>query len=329
VIVTLPWPGHSGPQNPMPSSQTLAILVPVFNEEQCVPLFFDRLRPVLESLNESYQVLLVFLNNASTDGTLAAIAKVRDRHPETYVITLSRNVGYQRSLEFGLKQCHADLFVFIDADCEDPPEMIRDFVDKHRTGFDIVYGERIDRSEAIVLKVIRKFFYRILRAIADEDIVLDMAEFSLITAEVRNAIIADHSSYPFIRASIGRVGYRRYGIPYRRQPRIAGSTHYNLWRMTTFAIGGLLAASTLLLRVVVYALPVWMVAMLWLTWHAALGHAGYLAWLIFLGFAYCGGAAGFVCLYLARVYKNTLGRPNAFLDHRQSQLPPTLGPVCQ
>ncbi len=291
-----------------------------------MPLFFERLAPVLDSLSANYRVVVVFLNNASTDGTLVAIDGLRHRHSDAYVITLSRNVGYQRSLEFGLRQCHADLFVFIDADCEDPPEMIRDFVDKHRDGFDIVYGERTDRSEATVLKILRKTFYRILRAIADEDIVLDMAEFSLITAEVRNAIVADHSSYPFIRASIGRVGFRRHGIPYRRQPRIAGSTHYNLWRMTTFAVGGLLAASTLLLRVVVYALPVWVATMLWLAWHAAQGNPGHLAGLVFLGFAYCGGAIGFVCIYLARVYKNTLGRPNAFLDHRLSRLPPNLEP---
>lgn len=306
----------------MPFLETLAILVPVFNEERCVPLFFERLLPVLESLNEQYRVHLVFLNNASTDGTLEAIAKVRERYPHTYVLTLSRNVGYQRSLEFGLKQCHADLFVFIDADCEDPPEMIKDFVLKHQGGFDIVYGERIDRSEATILKLVRKFFYRILRLIADEDIVLDMAEFSLITAEVRNAIIADHSSYPFIRASIGRVGFRRDGIPYRRQPRIAGFTHYNLWRMTTFAVGGLLASSTLLLRIVVYALPLWIATMLWLASHAALGRPEYLSWLIFSGFTYCGIAASFICIYLARVYKNTLGRPNAFLDQRLSRLPP-------
>lgn len=311
----------------MSSSQTLAILVPVFNEEQCIPLFFDRLAPILETLNKSNRVLLVFLNNASTDGTLLAIDNVWEQHSDTYVVTLSRNVGYQRSLEFGLRQCHADLFVFIDADCEDPPEMIQDFVDKHRTGFDIVYGERIDRSEGTILKVVRKFFYRILRAIADEDIVLDMAEFSLMTAEVRNAVIADQSSFPFIRASIGRVGFRRHGIPYRRHPRIAGNTHYNVLRMTKFAVAGLLSASTLLLRVVVYVLPAWLAVMGWLAYRAARGHAGEQALLVFLGFAYCGCALSFASIYLARVYKNTLGRPNAFLDSRLSRLPPPLESV--
>lgn len=302
--------------------QTLVILVPVFNEEQCVPLFFERLDRVVVKLRHEYDVHLVFLNNASTDGTLSRIDELRERNAGIYVITMSRNVGYQRSLESGLRHCQGDLFVFIDVDCEDPPEMIEDFVSKHREGCDIVYGERIDRSEAKLMKVVRKLFYRLLRTIADEDIVLDMAEFSLMTAEVRNAVIADQSSFPFIRASIGRVGFRRHGIPYRRHPRIAGETHYNVFKMTTFAVAGLLSASTLLLRIVVYVLPAWLAAMGWFSLRAAGGDAVAHALVVFLGFSYCGCAASFACIYLARVYKNTLGRPNAFIDSRLSRLPP-------
>jgi dolichol-phosphate mannosyltransferase len=277
------------------------------------------MEPLLEQLRQGYRPQLVFLNNASNDGTLAAIESVRGRYADTYVLTLSRNVGYQRSLEFGLRHCHADLFVFIDVDCEDPPEMIVDFVARHRDGYDIVYGERVDRVEIASVKLMRKIFYRLLRAIADEDIVLDMAEFSLMTAEVRDAIIDDRSSFPFIRASIGRVGFRRLGIPYRRHPRIAGTTHYNFWGMTTFAVGGLLSASTLLLRVLTYALPLWILVMAGLAWNAGRGHAGAAAALAFLGFGYCAAALSFIAIYLARIYKNTLGRPNAFIDSARSR----------
>jgi dolichol-phosphate mannosyltransferase len=305
--------------HPVDSRPILAILVPVYNEERVVPLFFARIEPVLAGLTSGYRPHLVFLNNASSDGTLGAIEEVRQRYADTFVLTMSRNVGYQRSLEAGLRHCIGDVFVFIDVDCEDPPEMIPDFVARHRQGYDIVYGERVDRVEMPAVKLMRKFFYRLLRAIADEDIVLDMAEFSLMTAEVRDAIIDDRSSFPFIRASIGRVGFRRLGIPYRRHPRIAGTTHYNFWGMTTFAVGGLLSASTLLLRVLTYALPLWILVMAGLAWNAGRGHAGAAAALAFLGFGYCGAALSFIAIYLARIYKNTLGRPNAFIDSARSR----------
>jgi len=302
-----------------PRKPIISILVPVHNEERVVELFFKRIHPVTQQLAEHYEPHLIFLNNASTDRTLDAITALREKHPNIFVLSLARNVGYQRSLEFGLRNCIGDLFVFIDVDCEDPPEMILDFVRKHREGYDVVYGERVDRVEIAFVKFLRKVFYRLMKAISDEEVVLDMAEFSLMTGEVRSAIIQDHSSFPFIRASIGRVGFNRTGIPYCRHPRIAGQTHYNWWGMFTFAVGGLLAASTLLLRALTYALPFWVGAMVWLGYMASSGQS---TWayptMVLLGFLYCGSALSFISIYLARVYKNTMGRPNAFLNAQAS-----------
>ena len=118
----------------------ISILCPVFNEEAAVPLFYQRLKPVLSSLSRNYQVDLVFLDNASDDGTYRQILDIRKDWPSTYVIVQSRNVGYQRSLAAGLQRVTGDLFAFIDVDCEDPPEMISEFVALHETGgYDIVY----------------------------------------------------------------------------------------------------------------------------------------------------------------------------------------------
>jgi glycosyltransferase involved in cell wall biosynthesis len=304
------------------SGKTVTILVPVYNEERVIPLFFARLQPVLQELKaRQYIPHVVFLNNASTDGSLAAIAAIRERQDDIYVLSLAKNVGYQRSLECGLRNSTGDLFVFIDVDCEDPPEMILAFVEQHTQGYDIVYGERVDRIEVAPIKFLRRIFYRILRATADEDIILDMAEFSLMTNEVREALVQDNSSFPFIRASIARVGFRRKGIPYRRDRRIAGETHYNIRGMVIFAVAGLLSASTVLLRLAVYLLPLWLVTMIALGVVSSVWQAEWaFTWLIVLGFAYCGTVLSFVSMYLARVYKNTLGRPNAFIDQKRSSL---------
>jgi dolichol-phosphate mannosyltransferase len=277
----------------------------------------------MEKLSERYRVHLMFLNNSSTDGSAARIDKIRESWPDTFMLTMSRNVGYHASLQCGLRNATGDLFVFIDVDCEDPPEMILDFVDTHEQGYDIVYGERVDRHESRAMKGARKFFYRLLRALADEEIVLDMAEFSLFTKDVREAILDENSSFPFLRASIGRVGFRRAAIPFKRDKRVAGDTHYNLLGMSIFAIGGILSASTLLLRLPVYLLPIWLLALAGLGAGYALTHSIWFAVSAALLFAaYVGATTAFTALYVGRTYKNGLQRPNAFVDYARSILQP-------
>lgn len=301
----------------------LTVICPVFNEEKVIPLFFDRFQPVRDKLLADYDVDLLFCNNASTDGTVDSIETLRAAYPYIYIITLSRNVGYQRSVDCGLRNARGDLFVIIDVDCEDPPEMILEFLAKYREGYDIVYGERIDREEANWIKALRKFFYRLLRSVADENIILDMAEFSLMTAEVRDAIVQDQTSFPFIRSSIGRVGFDVYGIPYKREMRIAGDTHYNLFGMTIFAIAGILSSSTLLLRLPIYALPFWFLAVITLSAWLIQAPEPWMYPVLFSLFAlYAGSTLAFIGIYVARIYKNTLGRPNFIIRRRGTFLQP-------
>src|ERR1700730_14789603 len=304
-------------------TQQLTILCPVHNEERVIPLFYGRIRPVMEKLAESYTVHLLFLDNASIDRSAQQIEKIRESWPATYLITMSRNVGYHASLECGLRNATGDLFVFIDVDCEDPPEMILEFVEKYEQGFDIVYGERVDRHESRAMKSARKFFYRLLAALADEEILLDMAEFSLFTREIRDAVLNENTSFPFLRASIARVGFRRAAIPFKRQKRIAGNTHYNLIKMTVFAAAGILSASTLFLRLPIYLLPVWLLSLLLLGVGYVSTHSPWMIVAAFLLFAtYTGATMAFTAMYVARAYKNGLHRPNAFIDRSRSVLQP-------
>jgi polyisoprenyl-phosphate glycosyltransferase len=305
----------------------LTILCPVYNEEAVVPLFLARIAPVMTRLSERYTVHLLFLDNASTDGTAQRLQAVKAAWPATYVITMSRNVGYQASIDCGLRHAQGDLFVIIDVDCEDPPEMILDFVARCEEGYDIVYGERIGRPEPGLLVAARKFFYRLLHSVADDDIILDMAEFSLFTKDVRDAFLRENTSFPFIRSAIGRVGFSRWGIPFTRQPRIAGKSHYSLVRMSVFALAGILSSSTLLLRLPIYVLPFWL---------GALGVLGalfiatqspwYVLWAALVFASYVGATVAFIALYVARTYRNGLQRPNAFINHRKSVLQPSSDP---
>lgn len=300
----------------------LTVICPVYNEEHVVQLFIERFKPVAAELSSKYRVELLFLNNASTDRTLEVIEAIRVAVPWVYVLTLSANRGYQRSLECGLRNAKGDIFAFIDVDCEDPPEMILDFVRHYESGHDIVYGERVDREEGRFIKLMRKLFYQLVHRVADDDFILYMAEFSLFTSEVRDAIVDEkNNSFPFIRSSIARVGFSRIGIAYKRHSRIAGKTNYNFMGMAIFAVAGLLSASTLPLRLPIYLLPLWIIAItvlgvLWL-------ETGSMWWgladLLVVS-SYIGSTLAFIALYVARTYKNGLGRPN-YVIHKRLSVP--------
>ena len=308
----------------MTTSQKITILCPVYNEESVIPLFFARIKPVIVQLMERYRVDLMFLNNASTDGTYQAIEEIRRENPFVYVITLSTNVGYQRSLECGLNNAKGDVITFIDVDCEDPPEMILDFVKYYEKGYDLVYGERVDREESRFIKYLRKLFYQVVHRVADDDIILYMAEFSLITAEVRDAMLEENNSFPFIRSSISRVGFNRIGIPYKRHRRIAGETHYNLIGMMIFAIAGILSSSTLPLRLPIYVLPFWLIMTgAFGVAQIVSGSPWYLLANILSSCVYLGGTAAFTALYVARTYKNGLGRRNYVIHQRYTHMQST------
>ena len=201
--------------------------------------------------------------------------------------------------------------------------MIVNLLDEQERGYDVVYGDRVDRTEGSLMKTLRRLFYRVTRAVADEEIVLDMAEFALVTAEVRDAIIADTNSFPFIRSSIGRVGFRRIGIPYKRQARVAGESHYNLFRMIIFAVAGILSSSTLVLRLPTYLFPFWLIAVGVLTAiYLYSGSFWSVVSAVVLACAYLGGTAAFIAVYVARIYHNTLGRPNYIINRKLSLLQP-------
>lgn len=300
----------------------LSILCPVYNEQDVVPLFWGRIAPVIEGLSEHFHVNLVFLDNASTDATYDVIQTLRADHPDIYLIRMSANVGYQKSLQCGLMTIESDVYAFIDVDCEDPPEMLRQFADEYRAGYDIVYGIRKSRPESRFMRFLRRAFYQVVRTLADEDSILLMAEFSLFDREARDAIVHEINSFPFIRSNIARVGFRRKGIEYTRHARIAGKTRYNFLGMLIFAVAGILSTTTLPLRLPTYIFPFWLLLLI------GLGSAGILTenpwWYLgaFIGFsAYVGFCLMFIALYLARSYKNTLGRPNAIIHKRLSVLP--------
>jgi len=302
----------------------VSIICPVFNEAPSIELFYDRLVGVLGPLRERYDFEIIFSNNRSTDETRERVLELRERDPAVQLITLSRNFGYQYSVFLGLRQASGDAMLVIDVDCEDPPELIPRFLGGWEEGHDIVYGERGKREEPAPVTWMRKLFYRLNKSVADSDIILDMAEFALITRAVRDAVVSTRSTFPFVRAEIAHWGFERKAIPYDRERRLAGQTHYNLWGMTRFAIAGILSSTTAPLRALLYMLPFTALANIALL---ALEVTGTWSWgfktLVTLDLLYLHGATAVLALYLSRTYRNVEARPIALIDWRQSAADPS------
>jgi dolichol-phosphate mannosyltransferase len=301
--------------------QRVSVVTPVYNEEGSVPIFYDRLRKTTDPLAAEYDFEFIFTNNRSTDRTLEYILELRARDPRVQVLTYSRNFGQVASLLGGMKQASGDLIVLIDVDCEDPPEMIPDFLAGWRAGHDIVYGERAHRPEPAPITWGRKFFYRFTRFAADYDIILDMAEFCLMTAAVRDAVVSTRSVQPFVRGEIAYYGFSRHGIRYSRQARVFGRTHYNLPRMVEFGLQGVLSTTTLPLRLPVFTLPLLGLTnlVLAIAYFAGRWREAFLVamWIDVIWLAI---AASFIGLYLGRDYRNRVARPMVVVDWRRSAI---------
>jgi glycosyltransferase involved in cell wall biosynthesis len=266
-------------------------------------------------LENRYRFELIFTNNGSTDNSVARILEIREKDPWVQLITLSRNFGYHASLMSGLINAMGDLLVIIDVDCEDPPELIPVFLKGWEEGNDLVYGERIDRPEAWWLKATRKLFYRLTRSIADSDFILDMAEFSLFTRRVRDVLCSNRSTYPFLRNEIAYAGFSRKAIPFTRLQRAHGRTHYRLLGMARFAITGILSSSTFPLRAAAYfGIPIGAIDLGIAISRLVSPYPTDLMPLFLLNLSFVVVALGFASIYIARIYKDEVGRPRFIVD---------------
>lgn len=309
-----------------PLRPLVTIVCPVFNEEKSVALFYQRFTEALRGVEEKVRYELLFVNNRSTDRTLEIIRGLTEKDPRVNHLTLSRNFGYQASITAGMRNARGDCVVNIDVDCEDPPELIPQFIDRWLQGADIAYGIRHKRDEFVLMHWTRKLFYRVTRKLADHEIILDMAEFFLVDKRVRDYVLSSRSTFPFVRGQVGYVGFKREGIRYKRERRIAGQTHYNIWGAIRFGAAGILSSSTLTLRLLAYVgLFVFPLDVLGA---AALIVAGralspqelqlYFVAIVLVHFGWLVLGVGALGLYLARIYKDNVALPLYIVDERNS-----------
>ncbi len=222
----------------------LDIIVPVYNEEACINKTIERLLKLKEAFKGKLNINYIFINDGSKDGTAKILEENAKKDKNIKVINFSRNFGHQMALSAGLDYSKGDYIAIIDADLQDPPELIYDMYEKSLEGYDIVYGKRLKRKKETVFKKLSAWgFYRVLKSMCNLDIPTDTGDFRFITKDVRKAFNKMREKHRFVRGMIPWLGFKSAPLPYIRDERIAGETKYPLSKMLKLAFDGIYSFS--------------------------------------------------------------------------------------
>ena len=229
----------------------ISIVVPVFNEESNLTVLYERLVKTLSSITNDYEI--IFVNDGSKDNSLEIIKNLALQFPQIKYIDFSKNFGHQLAVFAGLEKAKAEKIVIIDADLQDPPELIIDLNSKMQEGFEVVYAQREQRvGESWHKKMTANLFYRFINRLSDVPIPLDTGDYRMITKKIKDIIISMPEHNKFLRGQIAWTGFNQTSVLYKRDERFSGSTNYSYSKMFAFAFDGITAFSNLPLRLATY-----------------------------------------------------------------------------
>jgi dolichol-phosphate mannosyltransferase len=267
---------------------SLSVVAPCFNEESVLPEFLQRVGQVLDRLGASSEIVLV--DDGSRDGTWPILAAAAAEDRRVVAVRLMRNHGHQLALTAGLSICRGERILIIDADLQDPPELLPEMMALMDRGADVVYGQRRQREgETLFKRASAAAFYRLIGRMTDVDIPRDAGDFRLVARRVLDILLAMPERHRFIRGMVAWIGGRQVPLVYDRKPRAAGDSKYPLGRMVRFAVDAITAFSVVPLM-----------ASMTIGWiMAALGLLGGMQFLML----------GIIGAYLGRLYDQSKGRP--------------------
>lgn len=296
--------------------QELSVVVPVFNEEENIPELYRRLRAVLPQVVQEWEIL--FVDDGSRDRSWELIRALAAQDPRVRGLRFSRNFGHQMAFAAGLDHARGQAVVIMDADLQDPPELIPELVAKHREGYEVVYAVRVARhGETAFKKLTAKLFYRLLARITAVQIPLDTGDFRLMGPRAVEAFRRLPERHRFTRGLVAWLGFPQTGVPYERAPRHAGTTKYPLRKMLRFALDAITSFSHLPLQLATwlgfvvsafaffYILVVLALKLAGISWP---GYTSLMAAILFLGGVQL-LMVGLLGEYVGRIYDEVKHRP--------------------
>lgn len=302
----------------------VSVVFPVYNEHENLDVLFERVHPVLqEAANGSFEV--IFVDDGSVDGSEELLDALSERDRRYKVIHFSRNFGHQAALQAGLEATEGKAVVLMDADLQDPPELISRFIAKWREGYKVVYAVRKKRKEAAWKRLAYYVFYRSMRFIAEIDAPLDAGDFCLMDRRVVDTLVRLPERNRFLRGLRSWVGFKQIGIEYERDARNAGEPKYSLKKLIGLALSGYVGFSSFPLRIAAwlglssslagFAVTIWVIFSRIFLPHVPQGWASTIAVILFVGGVQL-VMLGVIGEYLGRVYDEVRQRPLYVISSR-------------
>jgi polyisoprenyl-phosphate glycosyltransferase len=230
---------------------TLSLVLPIFNEEPVIPELHRRLHEFLGKLDVTWEV--IFVNDGSRDRSVEMLTALCKDEPRYKLVSFARNFGHQFAITAGVDYARGEAVCIMDADLQDPPEVVAEMLAKWKEGFDVVYGVREKRlNEGILKRLTAAMFYRLLRAMVGVSIPLDTGDFRLMSRRVVLTLRSLREVNRFVRGMVAWVGFKQTAVLYVRKGRFAGETHYPLSKMLRFALDGITSFSVVPLRIATF-----------------------------------------------------------------------------
>ncbi|EKQ58248.1 MULTISPECIES: glycosyltransferase family 2 protein [unclassified Clostridium] len=299
-----------------------SIVVPLYNEELVIDESYKRLKNVMDSTKENYEI--VFVNDGSKDKTKEKAEEICNIDNKIKLINFSRNFGHQAAITAGMDLALGDAIIVIDADLQDPPEVMLKMIEKWKEGYEVVYGKRIKREgETFLKKFTAKIYYRLLKSMTSVDVPVDAGDFRLIDRKVCDALIALPEKNRYVRGLVSWVGYKQTYVEFTRQERFAGETKYPLKKMLKLAFDGITALSYKPLVIAGHfgflAFILGMILMFVDVIKAEFYKSGFVNFTLMMGinmmmFGVTLGCIGIMGQYIGRIFDESKGRPIYIID---------------
>ncbi|MBD1932917.1 MULTISPECIES: glycosyltransferase family 2 protein [Cyanophyceae] len=295
-----------------------SLVIPVYNEENTLPELYRRISGLMARLDD--QAELILINDGSKDRSLELLRDLHEKDPRVCYLSLARNFGHQIAVTAGLNYVRGEVIVILDADLQDPPELIPDMVEKWRQGYHVVYAKRTQRQKESWFKRFTAYvFYRLLKQLADVDIPTDTGDFCLMDRQVVDVLNSMPERDRYIRGMRSWIGFQQTAVYFERHPRFAGEVKYTFSKSLSLAINGLVSFSKVPLRISTYvgllaAVAAIFMGLLVIYWRIFVPQSPLTGFTIILVAIFFLGAVQLVSIgilgeYIGRIYEEVKGRP--------------------